>query len=248
MSTAYPENIDEFKAYCLGRLGAPVINIDVSDDQVEARIADALRFYADYHYDGQAKVYYKHPLTQDDINQQYIILPDNIIDAIRIFDFDAVSNATNIFDLRYQIALNDLYTLTSQSMIPYYMSMQHLEFLEQLLVGQKPIRFTRHQHKLHIDMDWQTMVVGNYILVEAYSYVDPERYPDVWKDRWLLEYGTMLIQKQWGQNLKKFGQIALPGGVVLNGQQLWNEAEERIREMEDKVTKDYMLPPMTFIG
>ncbi len=167
---------EEFKEYCLRKLGKPVIEINVDDDQVEDRIDEALKYYWDYHFDGTEKVYYKHLVTASDISNKYITLPENIIGAVRIFDIGNYMSVNNIFNIRYQIALNDLYTLTYQSMVPYYMAFQHIQMLEQLLVGQQPIRFNRHTDKLYIDVDWTKIVEGYYLVIEAYQVVDPETY------------------------------------------------------------------------
>jgi len=248
MSTSAPESRDQYQQYCLRRLGAGILQINLTQDMIDDCTDAALRYFWDYHFDGTEKIYYKHQITQDDMNRQGFKLPDNIIGAVRIFDFNGISNIANIFDLRYQIALNDIYTLTSQSMVPYYMAMQHLEFLEQILVGQKPIRYNRKSNILWVDMDWSAVTIGNYILVEAFKIVDPEYYPTVWKDRWLLQYGTQLMKRDYGEVLKKYGQMQLPGGTYINGQQIWNEAEEKINELEEKMIHDYSEPLGMQIG
>jgi hypothetical protein len=191
-----PTSRSEFKSYCLRTLGFPVIEINVDDDQVEDRIDEALKYYWDYHFDGTERVYYKHLITSTNITDKYITLPENIIGAVRIFNIGDPMVTNNLFDIRYQIALNDLYTLTSVSMIPYYMMFQHIQLLEQMLVGQQPIRYNRHTDKLFIDMDWGKVNVGNYLIVEAYQIIDPDVYTDAWGDRWLARYATALIKKQ----------------------------------------------------
>ena len=239
---------EEFKEYCLRKLGKPVIEINVDDDQVEDRIDEALKYYWDYHFDGTEKVYYKHLVTASDISNKYITLPENIIGAVRIFDIGNYMSVNNIFNIRYQIALNDLYTLTYQSMVPYYMAFQHIQMLEQLLVGQQPIRFNRHTDKLYIDVDWTKIVEGYYLIVEAYQVVDPETYTDVWSDRWLQRYATQLIKKQWGSNLTKFNGVQLPGGITFNGTQIYNDAHEEIDKLEAEMINSYSLPVSDMIG
>jgi hypothetical protein len=146
---AVPTSREEFKQYCLRKLGKPVIEINVDDDQVDDRIDEALRYYWDYHFDGSDKIYYKHQITDQDITNKYITVPENIIGAIRVFPIaDPVVRADDLFNIRYQIALNDLYTLTSVSMVPYYMTMEHLSLISELLVGQQPIRFTRSKNRV----------------------------------------------------------------------------------------------------
>jgi hypothetical protein len=238
----------EFKEYCLRKLGKPVIEINVDDDQVEDRIDEALKYYWDYHFDGTEKIYYKHQFTQEDIENRYITLPQNIIGAVNIFALGDYIATNNIFNIRYQIALNDLYTLTYQSMVPYYMAFQQLQLLEQLLVGQQPIRYNRNTNKLYVDVNWEKVTVGYYLVVEAYQVVDPTVYQDVWNDRWLQRYATALIKKQWGTNLTKFTGMQLPGGVQFNGEKIYNDAHEEIEKYEQEMISSYSLPVTDMIG
>lgn len=245
---AVPATRNDFKEYCLRRLGKPVIEINVDDDQVEDRIDEALRYFWDYHFDGSDKTYYKHQVTADDKTNRYITLPENIIGAVNIFDIGDALNTNNMFNIRYQIALNDLYTLTSVSMVPYYMAIQHIQFLEHILVGKQPIRYNRHKDRLYVDMDWDKLNTGNYLIVEAYEVVDPDTYTDAWGDRWLTRYCTALIKRQWGNNLKKFNGMQMPGGLTFNGQQIYNEAENEINELEKEMIINYSLPVTDMIG
>lgn len=238
-----------FKEYCLRKLGKPVIEINVDDDQVEDRIDEALKYYWDYHFDGSEKVYYKYQVTQTDVDNKYIPVPDNVIGIINIFPIGDYIATNNIFNIRYQIALNDLYTLTYQSMVPYYMAFQQLQLLEQLLVGQQPIRYNRNVNRLYIDTDWATKVkVGTFIVAEAYQVVDPTVYSDVWNDRWLQRYATALIKKQWGSNLTKFIGMQLPGGVQFNGEKIYDDAEKEIEKYENEMITSYSLPVTDMIG
>ena len=243
-----PTNRAAFAEFCLRKLGKPVIEINVDPDQVDDRIDEALRYYWDYHFDGSDKTYYKKVLTQEDKTNRYITLPDNIIGAVNIFPVGQALNTNNLFNIRYQIALNDLYTLTSVSMVPYYMALTHVQFLEQMLVGQQPIRYNRHVNKLYIDMDWSIMNVGDYIVVEAYQIVDPEIYSSVWSDRWLQRYASCLIKQQWGNNIKKYNGMQLPGGVSFNGQAIFDEATEERNELEKEMIFTYSLPVADMIG
>ena len=245
---AVPTSRSEFKEYCLRSLGKPVIEINVDDDQVEDRIDEALKFYWDYHFDGTERIYYKHLITAYNVVDKYITLPENIIGAVRIFNIGDPMVSNNLFDIRYQIALNDLYTLTSVSMIPYYMMFQHIQHMEQLLVGQQPIRYNRHNDKLYVDMDWNKVNVGNYLIVEAYQILDPEVYTDAWGDRWLAQYATALIKRQWGSNLSKFTGLQLPGGVQFNGNKIYDDARTEIEAMEAEMSKSYSLPAYDMIG
>jgi hypothetical protein len=154
----------------------------------------------------------------------------------------------DLFNIRYQIALNDLYTLTSVSMVPYYMVMEHLALISELLVGQQPIRFNRHKNRIYIDMDWSKINVNEYLLIEAYEVVDPETWDQVWSDRWLQNYTTAKIKYQWGSNLTKFTGMNLPGGVQFNGEKILNDADEEIRKMEQEMISSYSLPVSDMIG
>jgi hypothetical protein len=245
---ATPTSRSDFKENCLRRLGKPVIEINVDDDQVDDRIDESLRYFWDYHFDGSAKIFYKHLVTQTDKNNKYITLPENIIGAVNIFPIGSGLNTNNLFNIRYQIALNDLYTLTSVSMVPYYMALTHIQFLEQMLVGQQPLRYNRHINRLHIDMDWDRVDIGEYLLVEAYEIVNPDIYTDAWSDRWLLRYGACLIKQQWGNNLKKFDGMRMPGGLTFNGQRIYEEATQERVELEKEMIHSYSLPVTDMIG
>jgi hypothetical protein len=245
---AVPATRAQFIENCLRRLGKPVIEINVDEDQISDRVDEALRYYWDYHFDGAEKVYYKYEVTQNDKDNKYITMPQNIIGVVNMFDLGNAIGLGNIFNIRYQIALNDLYTLTSVSMVPYYMAMQHVQFLEYLLVGKQPLRYNRHMNRLYIDMDWDRVNVGDFLIVEAYQVVDPDTYTDAWADRWLLRYAACLIKQQWGTNLKKFKGMKLPGGLEFNGQVIYDEATQEREELEKEMIFSYSLPATDMIG
>jgi hypothetical protein len=245
---AIPTNRSQFIENCLRRLGKPVVEINVDDDQVDDRVDEALRYYWDYHFDGSEKIYYKQQITAQDKANRYITMPENIIGVVNIFEIGQALNTNNLFNIRYQIALNDLYTLTSVSMVPYYMAIQHIQFLEQMLVGKQPLRYNRHINKLYIDMDWNIVNEGDYVIVEAYEVVDPSVYTDAWSDRWLLRYAACLIKQQWGQNLKKFEGMKMPGGLTFNGQKIYDEATREREELEKEMIYTYSLPATDMIG
>jgi hypothetical protein len=245
---ATPTTKDQFKEYCLRTLGKPVIEINVDDDQVDDRIDEALKYYWDYHFDGSEKTYYKYQITNTDKANKYITLPENIIGAINLFPIGQGLNTNNLFNIRYQIALNDLYTLTSVSMVPYYMALTHIQFLEQMLVGQQPFRYNRNTNKFYIDTDWNILNTGDFIVIEAYQVVDPTTYTDVWKDRWLLRYATCLIKQQWGANLTKFVGMTLPGGIKFNGEKIYNDAVTERADLEKEMITSYSLPVTDYIG
>lgn len=245
---AVPTSRSAFKEYCLRSLGKPVIEINVDDDQVEDRIDESLKYFWDYHFDGSERIYYKHQITSQNMTDKYITLPDNIIGAVRIFNIGDPMVSNNLFDIRYQIALNDLYTLTSVSMVPYYMAFQHIQLMEQLLVGMQPIRYNRHMNRLFVDMDWDKVTIGNFLIVDAYQIVDPDVYTDAWGDRWLSQYATAKIKRQWGSNLTKFSGMQLPGGVQFNGDKIYEDAVKEIENLENEMIISYSLPVTDMIG
>jgi hypothetical protein len=230
-------------------LGAPVIEINVDDDQIEDRIDDAFQFYREYHYDAVETVYLKHQMTAQNIANQYIEVPDTVVGVQRILPFSNKSDGTNIFSIRYQILINDLYSLMSTNLIYYYQVKQELELINQVLVGVKPVRFNRHMNRLYIDMDWSGDVnVGDYIIVECYRILDPETYRDVYNDMFLKRYCTALIKRQWGLNLKKFVGVQLPGGVTLNADQIYQDAMDEILKIETEMQLRFELPVDMFTG
>ena len=246
---AVPTTREEFKEYCLRKLGKPVIEINVDDDQVDDRIDESLKYFADYHFDGSDKVYYKHQVVEQDRLNKYIVLPENIMGAVRVFPIaDPIVRSDDLFNIRYQIALNDLYTLTSVSMVPYYMTMEHLSLISELLVGQQPIRFTRHKNRCYIDMDWDKIKNGEFLVIEAYEVIDPEQWTDVWSDRWLQQYVTAKIKYQWGSNLTKFSGMSLPGGVQFNGERILDDSQREIEKLESEMIATYSLPVSDMIG
>ncbi len=319
-----PTTKNEFKDYCLRALGYPVIEIEVSEEQLDDRVDEALSFYYDYHFDATSKIYYKYQVQDSDFpgrvsdisvanggtgysnsdtvvitpvgngsgatatlltwangmirsvnvtapgeayhmtpnvsittstgsgatfsvyNGGCITMPENIIGVVRL-GYNSFSSS-DLFNIQYQIALNDLYNMTSVSMVPYYMAMEHLALITELLVGQQPIRYERHTNKLYLDMNWDKVKENRFIVVEAYKIIDPDEYSDVWKDRWLYRYCTQLIKKQWGGNLSKFNGIQMLGGVTFNGADLYQQAENEIKQMEDTMIMDFSLPVSDMVG
>jgi hypothetical protein len=246
---AVPATRDDFKEYCLRKLGKPVIEINIDDHQIEDRIDEALRYYWDYHFDGTDKIYYKHQVTNQDKSNKYITVPENIIGAVRVFPVaDPMVRSDDLFNIRYQIALNDLYTLSSVSMVPYYMVMEHLALISEMLVGQQPIRFNRHKNRVYIDMDWNNINTGEFLLIEAYEVVDPTEWSQVWSDRWLQNYTTAKLKYQWGSHLTKFTGVSMPGGVQFNGERILSDAEAEIAKMEQEMISSYSLPVSDMVG
>ena len=246
---AAPTTRTEFKKYCLRELGAPVIEINVDDDQVDDRITDALEYYRDFHYDGTYHDYYKYQVTSSDITNGYITLPESITGVVNLFPIGAGLNTNNLFNLRYQITLNEIYDWAHGTFAHYYMSMERISLMQELFVGKQLFRFNRHTDQLHIDMDWEAKVTaGEYIIIECYRVADPDSFADVWGDRWLRKYATQLIKRQWGTNLKKFTGMQLPGGLTFNGEQIYQEADEEIKRLEEEMINTYSIPTYDMIG
>jgi hypothetical protein len=251
MSLSKPATRTEFKDFCLRRLGAPVLEINIDEDQVEDCVEEALEYYHEFHFDGVERIYLKHQVTADDKTNGYIPLNDLIIGVVNIFPFvdSGSSSSGGLFNSIYQIRLNDIYDLTNTSIVYYANTMSYIAMLDLLLNGQKPLRFNRHQNRLHIDMNWDNNIdVGDYIIVECYRALDPATWTDVWNDMWLKRYATALIKKQWATNIKKFSGITLPGGVTLDGDKLYDEAITEIKELEDRAQDTFSLPSDFMMG
>lgn len=244
-----PTTREEFKDYCLRRLGAPVLQINVDDDQLEDRIDDALLYYWDYHYDATQKIYSVHTLTQTDIANRYLIIDPSIIAITNIFPLSDSDASINMFDLRYQLRLNELYDFTSASYINFTLTMQHLRTLELLFTGRTPIRFNRHMNQLFIDWSWgDTIIAGQKVIAECFQLLDPMSYPDVWNDRWLKRYATALFKRQWGENIRKYDNVQLPGGVTLNGEKIYATAVNEIKDLEEDIVRSFSLPVDMMVG
>ena len=243
-----PTSKATFKEHCLRRLGKPVIEINVDEDQLDDRVDEALDYYADYHFDGFEHTYYKHQVTDTDKTNGYITLPDNIIGVVDLFDIGDATSTNNLFNVRYQIALNDLYDFSRYELVPYYMNFQNIRMIEEILVGKQRLRFNRHLNQLHIDMDWNRFNTGDFLVCKAYRVIDPDTYTDVWKDRWLLRYAACLIKLQWGSNLTKFEGMQLPGGVQFNGAKLYDDAFAERQQLEEEIQSNYVYPPEDMVG
>jgi hypothetical protein len=241
---AMPSSRQELIDYCLRSLGHPVIEINIDPDQIEDRIDEAFQHYREYHYDAVELVYLKQEVTANVISNQYVTLNDSITGVTRVLPFSSkTTSGMDMFDIRYQILVNDLYSLQSTDLIYYHQVRTHLQLIQDLLIGIKPIRFNRHQNRLHVDMDWNNDIKeGEFIIVEAYRILDPSTFTDVYNDGYLKQYATALIKRQWGINLKKFEGVQLPGGVTLNGQKIFDEAMEEIQILKDEVKSTYQLP------
>jgi hypothetical protein len=246
---AQPTSRTQFKEWCLRKLGKPVIEINVDQDQVEDRIDEALSYYWDYHFDGTERTFLKHQITEQDKTNGYIDVPENIIGVVNLFSIgSSITASTGMFNVQYQFVLNNIHDMVNYNLTNYYMSMANLQFMEELLVGAQPIRYNRNINRMHIDTDWKRLSTGDYIVAEAYSIVDPNVYADVWKDRWLQNYAAAKIKYQWGTNLTKFTGMTLPGNVQFNGEQILNDALTEITKLEEEMIVSYSLPVTDMIG
>ena len=271
---ATPATRETLKQYALRALGKPVIEINVEDDQVEDRIDEALQYFAQYHYDGVERMYLKYQVTADDVTRarsdetlstvtdsrdstvtaifkegkNYIPMPSNVMSVIQVFPFTDKA-ALNLFDVRYQLRLNDLYDFSSTSIIHYDMTLRHLDLLDHILVGERPIRFNAHTNRLYIDMDWKNDVdAGDFMIIECYRKLDGSNFSDVFDDIFLKKYLIQLVKKQWGTNLSKFQGVAMLGGVTMNGEQIYTQAQEEINKLEEQIQLSYELPPNYMMG
>lgn len=253
---AQPASKTELKDYCLRELGFPVIDINVDDDQVDDRIDDALQKFAEYHYDGTENQYLKYQLTPTDYTNKYLTLPDSVIGVKRVFPIssDTVNSGSgtnfNIFDLNYQLRLNELYEFTSSSYTYYWIARSHIRMLEMILVGENPVRFNKKTNRLYVDMNWQAeeVPVGRFMIIECAMVIDPAEFGKVYNDSWLKKYTTQLIKKQWGSNLTKYGNYTLPGGIVLNGETIYNDASAEILRLEELLRDTFEEPPEFLVG
>ena len=268
---ATPTSKATLKTYCKRALGFGVIDINVSDDQVDDRVDEALQYFSQYHYDGVERMYLKYQITSDDITRaranvttsatdtadntvtasfsegkNYIPMPSSVISVVSIFPF---SNAqtNSMFDIRYQLRLNDLYDFSSTSIIHYQMTMQQLDLLEHVLVGEVPIRFNQHQNRLYLDMDWEQITADEYLIIECYRKVDPDTYTDIYDDMYLKRYATALIKRQWGANLSKFNGVATLGGVTMNGADIYSQSIEEINKLEEEIKEGAFSTPINYM-
>ena len=262
---ATPSTKATLKEYCLRALGKPVIDINVDDDQVDDRIDEAVQYFAQYHVDGVERMYLKYLVTAADITRMttdtdesvtansvttaykradnFLVVPSSVISVVNVFSLSDRANL-NMFDVRYQLRLNDLYDFSSTSIVHYEMTMRHLDFLDHILVGEKPMRFNHLSNRLFIDMDWGTdITAGEYLIFEVFRKLDPDTYTDIYDDIYLKRYATALIKKQWGQNLSKFSGTAMLGGVTLNGPELFSTALTEQQKLEEEIRSNYEEPP-----
>ena len=279
---AQPSTRSELINYCKRQLGAPVLEINVADEQIEDLVDDAIQYFQERHFDGVGQVFLKYQLTQEDIdrgrapndtsagivtttasttiagvsttfsykeNSNFLQIPPSVIGITKIYHFDGSNTTTNnMFSVKYQLFLNDIYYWGSTEILTYAMTKTYLEDLDFLLTTQKQIRFNQRQDRLYLDIDWGSVQVGDYIIIDCYRSLDPNDYSRVWNDSFLKKYLTSLIKKQWGQNLIKFQGVKLPGGIELNGRQIYDDAQKELDAISEKMMSTYELPPLDMIG
>ena len=278
-----PASRQELIDYCLRRLGAPVLEINVADDQIDDLVDDALQYFQERHFDGVERMYLKYQFTQDDIargtaknsngvglvtttassnnisglgtitsqfyeTSNFIQIPDSVIGIEKIFKFDSSSISGGMFSIKYQLFLNDLYYFNSIDLLQYSMTKTYLEDINFLLTTDKQIRFNKRQNRMYLDIDWGSQQVGDYIVIDCYRILDPNSFTEVYNDSFLKIYLTSLIKRQWGQNLIKFRGVKLPGGIELNGRELYEDAEKELESLRQRMATEYELPPYDFIG
>lgn len=237
--------------YSLRRLGAPVIEINIDEDQIEDRIDEALQFFQTYHSDAVQRTYVKHQITEIDRSNRYIALTDSFTYVREVLPVGNQSSTINMFDARYQMSINDVFDLRggASGVANFYQTQQYMSLLDQVLNGTTPIRFSRHQNRLYIDADWdRELQIGEYIIIDADAVIDQTTFADVYNDMWLKRYATALLKDQWGQNLSKFEGMQLPGGVILNGRSIMDDARIEIDKLEEEIRLNFELPVDFYVG
>ena len=279
---AQPASRTDLVNYCKRQLGAPVLEINVADEQVDDLVDDALQYFHERHFDGVVQTYLKYKITQDDIdrgrarggsstagivtttassdidgssvtfsyeeNSNYIQVPPSIIGINKIFRFDNSTISGGMFSLKYQLFLNDLYFFNSMEMLSYAMTKTYLSDIDFLLNTEKQIRFNQRQDRLYLDVDWGNVTVDEYIILDCWRLLDPNDFTRVYNDSFLKKYLTALMKRQWGQNLIKFQGVKLPGGIELNGRQIYDDAEKDLEIIREQMSNTYELPPLDMIG
>ncbi len=278
---AKPSTRQELIDYSLRRLGAPILEINVDDDQIDDLVDDAIQFYNERHYDGVERMYLKYKITQEDIdrgraggaggvgiattsatstivgsattfsfyeNSNYLQVPDSVVGVEKIFKFDTSSISGGMFSIKYQLFLNDLYYFNSVELLQYSMVKTYLEDIDFLLTTDKQVRFNKRQDRLYLDFDWSAQEKDTYLVIDCYRALNPANFNQVYNDSFVKQYLTALIKRQWGQNLIKFRGVKLPGGIELNGREIYEDAEREIDTLRSRMMQDYELPPYDFIG
>ena len=273
-----PASRQQLIDYALRQLGAPVLEINVSEEQLDDRLDDALQYFNERHFDGVEKMYLKYKITQDDIdrgrskgggknvgivtttvtdsmgsfgweeNSNYIPVPDSVIGIERVFKLDNRTITANLFNVNYQLFLNDIYWFSSTELLNYFVTKRYLEDIDWIVSPQRQIRFNKRQDRLYLDMSWDAVSLGNYLIIECYRILDPNNFTGVYNDYFLKLYFTALVKKQWGQNLIKFNGVKLPGGIELNGRQIYDDAVKELEDIRGRMMSEFETAPFDMIG
>ena len=250
---AAPNSRDTLIDYCKRRLGDPVIEINVDDEQIEDRVDEALQYYQEYHTDATFRTYLQHQITASDVTNKYISIASDVLYVSKVFPLSRTfGDNMNFFDIKYQMMLNDIADLQNfAGDLAYYEQLnQYLSLLDMKLNGHPQTTFSRHQDRLYIHGEFETqdLVEGEYLVAEIYKQVDPTTHTSVFNDMWLKEYTTALIKQQWGANLIKFEGVQLPGGVTFNGRQIYDDSLTEIQALRERIREEHDLPPDFFVG
>jgi hypothetical protein len=250
---ANPNSRNKLIQYCKRKLGEPVIEVNVDEDQLEDRVDEALQYYQEYHSDGTFRAYKSHQLTETDITNKYITTASDVHYVTRVFPFiSSASSSKNLFNLRYQMHLSELTDMSQfAGDIAYYEQIQqYLSLLDQTLNGHSMVDFARKQNRIYIfghveDLD---IKADDFVVYEYYSTYVADSFTAIYNDLWLKEYTTALIKQQWGMNLMKFEGMQLPGGVIINGRQLYDDALGEIESLRERIRLEHEMPADFFIG
>jgi hypothetical protein len=265
---AQPSSRAEFTDYCLRKLGAPVLEINVDDDQVDDLIDDAIQFFQENCYNGMERSYLFHEITAEDKTRfgstvttssgstnwkettNYIPIPDHIVGISKVYGLVSNSIRSNLFGVEYQLYLNDLYAFGSLDILNYFMNKQYLETLDMVLNNGafQQFRYTQRRDRLYLDINKNFLTEDTNLLIECHRLLDPTDVTEMYNDMFLKRYTTSLIKKQWGQNMIKFNNVQLPGGITMNGRQLYEDALAEIDKIESEILSKYATPPMDMIG
>jgi hypothetical protein len=245
---AKPNSRQTLIDYALRAIGAPVIEINVDEDQVEDRVDEAMQFYQEYHSDSIVRNYRKHLVTAEDVTNGYVTVPDSMIFVNNIFPIGASTSQSGMFSVDYQMHFNDMYNLRNPGgLIDYEMTKQYMAMIDLKVNGMSQrSTFSRHQNRLYVEGD--DLEEGIYIIVEGHEVLDPETYTDIYNDMLLKKYLVALIKRQWGANLIKFEGMQMPGGVTLNGRQIYDDAITDIEKIEETMQLTYEAPTDFFVG
>ena len=250
---ANPNSRQTLIDYCLRRLGDPVLEINVDEDQIEDRIDEAIQYWQEFHSDATTRTYLKHLVTATDIANEYIPISSNVLTVTKLFPTSSsFGTSYNFFDIKYQMMLNDIADMQNfAGDLAYYEQLQqYLSILDMKLNGTPQVQWSRHQDRLYIfgDIADGDIVAGEYLVAEVYTLIDPDTHTSVYNDLWLKEYSTALIKQQWGMNLIKFEGVQLPGGVTFNGRQLYDDATQEIEKLRESIRLEWEMPADFFVG